>query len=105
MKKLVMVDCISQHRVRYVVEVEDDIDHALDEILTREGDSDFREFSQKWLGQAFISHREITKEEYLKVFNEDNDYLQPWSEDQKLMFINKINYGEQNDNTDSGNKA
>jgi len=105
MKKLVMVDCISQHRVRYVVEVEDDIDHALDEILTREGDSDFREFSQKWLGQTFVSHREITKEEYLKTFNEDNDYLQEWTEEKKLQFINKINYGEENDNTDSGNKA
>ena len=105
MKKLVMVDCISQHLVRYVVEVEDDIDHALDEILTREGDTDFREFSQKWLGQTFISHKEITKEEYLKTFNEDNDYLQSWSEEQKLQFINKINYGEENDNTDSGNKA
>jgi hypothetical protein len=95
MKKLVMVDCISQHRIRYVVEVEDDIDHALDEIVCREHDTAFQEFSQKHLGGSIISHREISKEEYLKIFNEDNDYLQSWTEEQKLQFINKINYEEE----------
>ena len=105
MKKLVMVDCISQHRIRYVVEVEDDIDHALDEVVARDTDAYFEEFSQKYLGEIIISHREISKEEYLKIFNEDNDYLQQWAEEQKLRFINKINYGEENDDTDSGNKA
>lgn len=106
MKKLVMVDYISQHHVRYVVEVEDNIDHALDEVLCRQGDTDFHEFSQKWLGETYISHREISKEEYLKIFNIDNDYLQSWNEEQKLQFINKINYEvEKNDFTNSGNEA
>lgn len=100
MKKLVLVDTISQHRVRFVVEVEDDIDHALDEITCKEVDSNFREFSQNWLGQTIISHREISKKEYLDIFNKDNDYLSQWTDEQKLKFVNKINYGEENDNTD-----
>jgi hypothetical protein len=94
MKKLVMVDCLSQFRIRYVVEVEDDIDHALDEILMQSDNLDFHEFSQDHLlpSPIFLSHREISKEDYLRMFDEDNDYLKSWSDDQKLRFINKINY-------------
>jgi hypothetical protein len=94
MKKLVMVDCLSQFRIRYCVEVEDDIDHALDEILMESDSLYFHEFSQEHLqpSPVFLSHREISKEEYLRMFNEDNNYLRDWPEEQKLNWINKINY-------------
>jgi hypothetical protein len=93
MKKLVMVDVLSQFRIRYCVEVEDDIDHALDEVIMRESDNDFKEFSQEHLNPTiFVSHREISKEEYLRMFDEDNDYLASWPEEKKLGFINKIDY-------------
>lgn len=96
MKKLVMVDCLSQFRIRYCVEVENDIEHALDEVVCEYENLDFKEFSQEHLtpSPVIISHREITKEEYLRMFDEDNDYLKGWSEEQKLNFINKINYNE-----------
>lgn len=94
MKKLVMVDCLSQFRIRYCVEVEDDNDHALDEIICRYEDVDFKEFSQEHLlpSPIIISSREISKEEYLRMFNEDNNYLRDWTEEQKLNLINKIIY-------------
>jgi hypothetical protein len=94
MKKLVMVDCLSQFRIRYCVEVEDDIDHALDEIICNYEELEFQEFSQEHLRPSpiFISHREISKEEYLRMFDEDNGYLKSWTEEQKLKFINTINY-------------
>ena len=94
MKKLVMVDCLSQFRIRYCVEVEDDIDHALDEVIMEYDDTKFNEFSQEHLrpSPVILSHREISKEEYLRMFDEDNDYLKDWSEEQKFKFINKINY-------------
>ena len=94
MKKLVMVDCVSQFRIRYAVEVEDDIDHALDEIIMRENDEKFCEFSQEHLGMNTVSHREITEEEYLRMFEQDNDYLSSWNKEQKLNFINKIDYSK-----------
>ena len=93
-KKLVLVDTISQFRIRYVVEVEDDIDHATDEVVLKIDDIKFEEFSQQHLGNTIISHREISKEEYLKLFDQDNDYLKEWTEEQKLRFINKIDYTE-----------
>lgn len=90
-----MVDVLSQFRIRYCVEVEDDIDHALDEIVVNESDVNFREFSQQHLEPTVIlSHREITEDEYLKMFDEDNNYLETWTKEQKLKFINKINYEE-----------
>ena len=94
MKKLVLVDTISQHRIRYVVEVEDDINDALDEVVMKGDNTGFHEFSQEYLGETTISYREISKEEYLSVFDKDNDYLSSWTEEQKLRFINKINYHE-----------
>jgi hypothetical protein len=94
MKKLVMVDCLSQFRIRYCVEVEDDIDHALDEVIMEYDNLQFHEFSQEHLlpSPVILSHREISKEEYLRMFNEDNNYLRDWTEEQKLRWINKINY-------------
>lgn len=90
-----MVDVLHQFRIRYVVEVEDNIDDALDEVTIREADTSFAEFSQKSLEPSIIlSHREITEEEYLKIFDEDNDYLKGWNKENKLNFINKINYEE-----------
>jgi hypothetical protein len=98
MKKLVLVETISQHRIRYVVEVEDNLEHALDEVFCREHDIDFKEFSQNHLGNVIVSHREISGDEYLKIFNEDNDYLSMWPEEQKNRLINVIDYTEENTN-------
>ena len=92
-KKLVMVEALSQYRMRYVFEVEDDIDHALDEYVMIESTTDLKEFSQLHLEPSVIlSHREITKEEYLNIFNEDNDYLKSWDDEKKMTFINVLDY-------------
>ena len=93
MKKLVLVDTISQHRMRYVIEAEN-IEHALDEVVCREHDPNFKEFSQKHLGVTIVSDRVITDTEYLNLFDEDNDYLKSWNEEKKLSYINKIDYSK-----------
>ena len=48
-----------------------------------------QEFSQKWLGETIISHRVVSTDEVIKLFDEDNDYLKDWSEDKKLEYITK----------------
>jgi hypothetical protein len=50
--------------------------------------------SQEHMGEFTISHREITEEEYLKIFDEDNDYLKDWTDEQKKQFIHRIDYKE-----------
>ena len=96
MSKLVLVETLSQYRVRYVIEIDDNdldsvaVEHALN-IFSQDDYSyiDIVEFSQLHLGEIDLSSREISKDEYLRLFNEDNDYLKTWTETQKLGFINK----------------
>lgn len=83
--QLVMVECISQFRQRYLVEVPTGIDKfgkdkvlwALDTVTMEEA----KEFSQQHLGETIVSHRVVSEEEALRVFREDNDYLSDWSDD------------------------
>lgn len=92
-KKLVMIEALSQYRMRYVFEVEDDIEHALDEYVMLENTMELKEFSQLHLEPTVIlSHREITKEDYLRIFDEDNEYIAKWEDEKKMTFINVLDY-------------
>lgn len=80
MSKWVMVECISQYRMRYMVEAPDDHpEWALDTVTCE----DAKEFSQLWLGETIVSHRVVSEEEALKICDEDNDYLKSWTAEQK----------------------
>ena len=88
--KLVMVETVSMFRMRYVVEIPKDKpdDWALDTVSMEEA----TEFSQRHIAEDIISHRVITKEEFLEMFDQDNSYLQVWDEQKKISsFITKIN--------------
>lgn len=93
MKKYI-VETISIFRMRYVVEAKEET-HALDEVTMNVSggyDENWKEFSQNHVDECIVSSREITDEEYFQIFDKDNDYLKDWSDDQKLQFVNKINY-------------
>ncbi len=45
------------------------------------------EIGQKFLDEKIFSTREVTKEEYIKIFDEINDYLINLPEEKKLSFI------------------
>lgn len=86
---LYMVDCYSIFHIRYVVRAKEE-SHAYDEVVM--GGDSLKEFSQKHLDVNAFDARKITKEEYFELFNKDNAYLSSWSEDEKLKFINEIDY-------------
>lgn len=86
--KLIYVETISYFKHGYVVRCKDE-SHAADEVLCN---SDIVEFSQKHIDENVIGTREITEEEYLKLFDKENDYLSSWDKEKKLTLINKINY-------------
>ena len=90
MAKLVLVEELCTFRHRYVVELNDDdpANWALDSVVCKNPDS-FTEFSQYHVGDQILSHRVISEEEYLRMFDEDNDYLKDWPTEKKLSFINK----------------
>ena len=78
----VLVETISQFRQRYVVEVPIGLpEYALDSVTTE----NVKEFSQKHLGETIVSHRVISEKDALDLFDEDNDYLQGWTDEQKMQ--------------------
>ena len=108
MSKFVLVETISQFRMRYVIEVP--LNHndgefpctalqwAEDTVTTQ----DAIEFSQKWLGETIVSSHEILQEHVIKLCDEDNDYCtgkfgkEPWSDTKKIeTFVTPIGYKEE----------
>ena len=79
--QLILVECIHQYRMRYVVEVPfGHADWALDTVTMEEA----KEFSQLSLGETLISSRVVTKEEVLRLCDEDNDCFQSLTDEEKL---------------------
>lgn len=83
-----LVETVSMHRIRYVVSCKS-AEHACDSVVCNEPE---QEFSQKHLDEIITSTREISDEEYLRLFNEDNDYLKSWDNEKKFSLIHKVEY-------------
>jgi len=83
-----LVETVSIFRIRYVVEANDPT-HAADEVVV---DGSLHEFSQKHLNEIISSVREIDNAQYLLQFDEDNDYLSGWTDEQKFNFVNVVDY-------------
>jgi hypothetical protein len=95
-KKLYVVETISYFRHRYVVNARCEIDATDEVVMNVSGSSDnFEEFSQKHIDECVMDAREITADEYLKIFDKDNDYLKDWPIEKKMQFINEINYDKE----------
>lgn len=84
-----LVETVSVFRLRYVIEGKTE-EHAMDEVTMNDGN--LREFSQHHVTEAISSVRELTDEEYIALFNRDNDYLAGWTDDKKFEFVNWIDY-------------
>ena len=98
MTKYVMVDTISQFRMRYVVEVPDDVEnpsegkypctpeqYASDSVVCE----DTREFSQEHIGETIVSTREVSLEEAISQWRKDNGAtFDVWSDE--LVVKNSI---------------
>jgi hypothetical protein len=92
MSKLYLVETISMFRMRYVVECDEE-GHALDEVTVHAtGGETLKEFSQQHLDEVISSSREISRIDYLDLFDKDNDYLKDWNESQKLQYVNTVDY-------------
>jgi hypothetical protein len=85
MSKLVMVECVSMFRTRYVVETPDGhTEYALDDVTCGGPE----EFDQEHLGETIVSHRVVTEEEVLSEYDKGNlAYLSGWSKEKKLANV------------------
>ena len=67
------------------------MEHAADDVVMERIQD---EFSQLHLGEVITSSREIDRVEYLRLFDEDNDYLKNWTTEQKFKMIHSIDYSK-----------
>ena len=82
--ELVMVDCVSTFRQRYVVEVPaGKTEWALDTVTMEEA----KEFSQEHLGEQIFSHRVVSIDEVIEQCDKDNAYLKNWTREQKIKTL------------------
>lgn len=82
--ELVLVETISTHRICYFVEVpKGHKDFALDTVTCE----NVNEFSQKHLGEMITSHRVVSKDEALRLFDEENPNFSSLSDEQKLAML------------------
>lgn len=92
--ELVLVECVSMFRMRYMVEVpKGKSEWALDTVTMKEA----TEFSQEHLDETIVSHRIVTKKEALELCDQDNDYTKDWTK-QKKIEIFFTTWKKQNDN-------
>lgn len=89
-ENLYLVETVSIFRHRYAVRARS-LEHAYDSVTMGE----VNELSQQHIDENIVSGRKITQEEYLAIFDQDNDYLQSWTEEQKLQPIHTVNYQDQ----------
>jgi hypothetical protein len=99
MSKLVMVETVSQFFHRYVIELPDDYNNICAEGLVAASNAE--EMSQRHIGESILSSREITEDEYMTMFDKDNDYLINWTDDQKKSLIN-VKYNNEQTGVDDG---
>jgi hypothetical protein len=77
----VLVDCVSQFRMRYMVQVPvGKSEWALDTVAMNEA----KEFSQEHIGETIVSHRVVTEREALDICDVDNDYCKKWDDAKKM---------------------
>ena len=90
----VLVETISQYRMRYMVEVPDTskAEWALDTVTMEEA----KEFSQQWLGETIFGHRLIDEKDALDLYRNDNGYLSDWS-DEEIKNVGFTSLEEKND--------
>lgn len=86
MKKIYLIETISMFRLRYGVEADNETDAAA---LVAAGGEDLIEMSQEHLGEIGSSCWEIDKDEFVQIWDDDNDYAKSWTVEKKLKYINK----------------
>ena len=79
--ELVLVECVSTFRMRYMVEVpKGKAEWALDTVTMNEAE----EFSQEHLGEQIVSHRVVSEDEAITLCDVDNHYCSTWTRQKKL---------------------
>ena len=93
MSKIVLVETVSTFRHVYAVRLPDNepVEYALDDVFDSFTGGTYQdkltEVAQNHVSEDIFSHRVVTEDEYLELFDRENDYLSGWPKEKKLEFI------------------
>lgn len=87
--KLVLVEAVSQHRIRYVIEVPAGKEEwALDTVVC----NDAKEFGQRHLDEVIVSHRIVEQKDLLALAKEDNEYITQELMEKSITLLEDVDY-------------
>lgn len=79
--EFVLVETVESFRMRYIVEVpKGKTTWASDTVVMKEA----KEFSQLYLGETIVSDRVVTKKEIDKMLDQEYEYLNSWTKEEKF---------------------
>ena len=84
MTKMVLVETLGAYRHRYAVECDDP-----EEAARMVRDCEVEEFAQRHVGEMVMDTKVIDEDEYLRLFDADNDYISDWPPEKKLEWVHK----------------
>ena len=85
--EIILVETVQTFHHTYAVRVpKGKAEWALDTVASEEAE----EVSQEHLGEQIVTHRVVTEEEYLRVFDKQNDYLKSWTTEQKMEYVKDV---------------
>ena len=91
--KIFVVETVSIFKHTYYISAEE-ASHAEDEVVCNLDNCEFIEGSQKHITETIVETKEVSEEEFIRVFDKENDYLSSWDKEKKFKMINVIDYNK-----------
>ena len=97
MSKYVMVSAISMFRMKYCIEVPDEIEpeYLLDYVEKQVKAENTLEFSQRHMGETVSDYSIVTKNEILEQFRSEEPYFASWSDDMIMRQVTPIGFNRE----------
>lgn len=90
-EKIYKIEVLSVFKMTYYIKAKCQ-EHALDEYVCSKDTDDFKEGAQCHLDEIFSDVKELSEEEFIADFDMRNSYLKNSSLEEKLEFVNEIDY-------------
>ena len=94
MSKYVMVDAVSMFKMKYCIEVPDEIEDKdlLDHVEKQVSAGDTLEFTQRHMGETVENYTIVTKDEILEQFRSEEPYFASWEDEVFMRQVTPIGF-------------
>jgi len=84
MNRIYIFETVSSFSMKYAIEA--DSEEKAFEIYKQ---NEYNDFAQTHLGEVIVDIIPVTEDEYIKLFDQDSEYLKNWSDDAKLNLVKR----------------